>query len=149
MRIDELKEIVGIIEKSSIDILKLEKGDFKLFFQKQGAENVSMSIESNDVKQSHAPIETAEVPAIQEEDSLHIIKAPMIGTFYVRPNPEAEPFVGVGSMVTESEPVCILEAMKLLNEVAAGVDGKIIEILVEDGQVIEYGQPLFTVKVSE
>ncbi|MBY0123209.1 acetyl-CoA carboxylase biotin carboxyl carrier protein [Bacillus sp. S/N-304-OC-R1] len=148
MNIAELKEIVGIIEKSSIDILKLEKGDFKLFFQKQGAGNASISIENKDEKQQHAPIEAAELPVIQE-DSLHIIKAPMIGTFYARPNPEAEPFVGVGSTVTESEPVCILEAMKLLNEVAAGVKGEIIEILVEDGQVVEYGQPLFTVKVSE
>ncbi len=154
MKTDELKELMGIIEQSSIDVLKLEKGDFKLYYQKQGAENMSANIESRKaVEDTQALLEAAEKTespaAVKEESSLHVIQAPMIGTFYARPNPEAEPFVQVGSVVAENEPVCILEAMKLLNEVAAGVNGEIIEILVEDGQIIEYGQPLFTVKVSE
>ncbi|WP_066301239.1 acetyl-CoA carboxylase biotin carboxyl carrier protein [Bacillus sp. FJAT-29937] len=155
MKTDELKELMGIIEQSSIDVLKLEKGDFKLYYQKQGAENISANIENRKaVEDTQALLEAAEKKtespaAVKEESGLHVIQAPMIGTFYARPNPEAEPFVQVGSIVAENEPVCILEAMKLLNEVPAGVNGEIIEILVEDGQIIEYGQPLFTVKVSE
>lgn len=156
MKIDELKEFMGIIEQSSIDVLKLEKGDFKLYYQKQGAENLSAHAENQQMHehtaQPHPPLEAVDTTvnsAAQDESSFHQIKSPMIGTFYARPTPEAEPFVQVGSMVAQSETVCILEAMKLLNEVVADVNGEIIEILVNDGQIIEYGQPLFTVKVSE
>ncbi len=156
MKIDELKGFLEIIEQSSIDIMKLEKGDFKLFYQKQGVENLAANFENQhmiaDKALPHLPLEVANPTvntADQDDSSLHVIKSPMIGTFYARPNPDAEPFVQVGSMVSQSETVCILEAMKLLNEVHADVNGEIIEILVNDGQIIEYGQPLFTVKVSE
>jgi acetyl-CoA carboxylase biotin carboxyl carrier protein len=156
MKIDELKEFMGIIEQSTIDVLKLEKGDFKLYYQKQGAENLAANVENQHMiehtAQPQPPLEAADPTvnsAAQAESSFHQIKSPMIGMFYARPNPDAEPFVQVGSMVAESKTVCILEAMKLLNEVAADVNGEIIEILVNDGQIIEYGQPLFTVKVSE
>ncbi|MEH7084489.1 acetyl-CoA carboxylase biotin carboxyl carrier protein [Neobacillus drentensis] len=156
MKIDELKEFMEIIEQSSIDIMKLEKGDFKLFYQKQGAENLVPNFENQHMNTDTVlPLSSLDVADItvntadQAESSLHVIKSPMIGTFYARPNPDAEPFVQVGAMVAQSETVCILEAMKLLNEVHADVNGEIIEILVNDGQIIEYGQPLFTVKVSE
>lgn len=156
MKIDELKEFMGIIEQSSIDVLKLEKGDFKLYYQKQGAENLAANFENQhmiaDTAQPHPPLEVAGTiinTTAQDESSLHLIKSPMIGTFYARPTPDAEPFVQAGSIIAQNETVCILEAMKLLNEVVADVNGEIIEILVNDGQIIEYGQPLFTVKVSE
>uniref|UniRef100_UPI0039EF145E acetyl-CoA carboxylase biotin carboxyl carrier protein n=1 Tax=Bordetella sputigena TaxID=1416810 RepID=UPI0039EF145E len=80
-------------------------------------------------------------PAVQG----HVVKAPMVGTFYRSPNPGAAPFVDVGQSVKEGDPLCIIEAMKLLNEIEADKSGVIKEILVENGEPVEYGQPLFVI----
>ena len=81
-----------------------------------------------------------------DDSSYQTINAPMVGTFYKSPSPEEDAFVQVGDKVTNESTVCILEAMKLFNEIQAEVFGEIVEILVEDGQMVEYGQPLFKVK---
>ncbi|MGB3820296.1 acetyl-CoA carboxylase biotin carboxyl carrier protein, partial [Achromobacter pulmonis] len=86
-----------------------------------------------------APAEAA--PAVQG----HVVKAPMVGTFYRSPNPGAAPFIDVGQSVKEGDPLCIIEAMKLLNEIEADKSGVIKEILVENGEPVEYGQPLFVI----
>lgn len=152
----ELEEIVELIEKSKIDILKIEKGDFKLFYQKESAQLALIDQlpvqkpsngETNTVKKEM--IEMMDQKQAEETESeFHQIKSPIIGVFYARPNPDAEPFVQVGSHIKKDETVCIIEAMKLLNEISSDVEGEIVEILVEDGQMVEYGQPLFSVKVS-
>src|SRR5699024_2186019 len=82
----------------------------------------------------------------KEKDNLKTINAPMVGTFYKSPSPEESPYVQIGDSVSNESTVCILEAMKLFNEIQAEVTGEITEILVEDGQMVEYGQPLFKVK---
>jgi len=151
MKINELKELMEIIEQSSIDVLKLEKEDFKLYYQKQNATNIKIDFEEQNIQAANSDemiIETLHT-AIQKDNGFHQIKSPMIGAFYSRSNPDSEPFVQIGSVIEIDQPVCILEAMKLLNEVLSDVDGEIIDILVEDGQIIEYGQPLFVVKVSD
>lgn len=89
---------------------------------------------------------TEETSSSQENDNLKTINAPMVGTFYKSPSPEENPYVQVGDSVSNESTVCILEAMKLFNEIQAEVTGEIAEILVEDGQMVEYGQPLFKVK---
>ena len=86
--------------------------------------------------------------ASDEEAGVTYIKAPMVGTFYRSPSPEAQPFAEVGNQVSESSVVCILEAMKIMNEIQAEVKGTITEVLVEDGDPIEYGQKLFKLKSS-
>jgi acetyl-CoA carboxylase biotin carboxyl carrier protein len=86
-----------------------------------------------------APVAAA--PVVQG----HVVKAPMVGTFYRSPNPGSAPFVDVGQAVKEGDPLCIIEAMKLLNEIEADCVGVIKEILVENGQPVEYGQPLFVI----
>lgn len=160
MKTNELKEIIALIEQSNIDVLKLEKGDFKLFYQKPNAKNLlndedklvtTKTVEEDQsletiIYSAETDTEDKDNP---DKDNLHTITAPMIGTFYARPNPDAEPFVQVGTEIAKNETVCILEAMKLLNEIHSEVDGEIIDILVKDGQIIEFGQPLFTVRVSE
>ncbi len=88
-----------------------------------------------------APAETTKV-----EENVTFIKSPMVGTFYRTPAPEMPPFVEVGHKVTEKSPVCIIEAMKVMNEIQSEVAGTIVEILLENGQPVEYGQPLFKVK---
>lgn len=95
-----------------------------------------------------AASDSAAAAASSEEVGVTYIKAPMVGTFYLSPSPEAQPFADVGTQVTETSVVCILEAMKIMNEIQAEVKGTIVEVLVEDGDPIEYGQKLFKVKSS-
>ncbi len=100
-----------------------------------------------------APVQPVSVAApakasAEPEAGVGIIKSPMVGTFYRASSPESEPFVDVGSTVAEASTVCIIEAMKVMNEIQAEIKGKIIEILVENGKAVEYGQPLFKVKTA-
>jgi acetyl-CoA carboxylase biotin carboxyl carrier protein len=83
-----------------------------------------------------------------DESNLHNITSPMVGTFYASPSPDADVYVKPGSMVTKDSIVCIVEAMKLFNEIEAEVNGEIVEVLVKSGQLVEYGQPLFLVKAE-
>ena len=96
----------------------------------------------------HAQISATPTPAEtgHSEENIFFIKSPMVGTFYRTPAPEMPPFVEVGHTVKEKSPVCIIEAMKVMNEIQAEVAGTIVEILLENGQPVEYGQPLFKVK---
>ncbi|MFK2825535.1 acetyl-CoA carboxylase biotin carboxyl carrier protein [Bacillus sp. B190/17] len=153
MKVTEFKELIDYIEQSSIDVLKLENKDIKLYFQKQNAVSVAIDLAEQETQAVQTvtidePIMDGEQPPSTKEDGLHQITSPMVGTFYLRSNPDAEPFVQVGSIVEKNQPVCVLEAMKLFNEVVSDVDGEIVEILAEDGKIIEFGQPLFIVKVS-
>ena len=84
----------------------------------------------------------------EDDTDLHRIVSPMVGTFYQAPSPDSEPYVKVGDRVDEKSVVCIVEAMKLMNEIEAEVKGEIVEVLVENGQLVEYGQPLFLVKTD-
>ena len=89
------------------------------------------------------------VPPAAPADDLHVIKSPIVGTFYAAPNPEAGPFVKVGDMVQAGQTVCIIEAMKLMNEIEAEISGEVVRILVENGHPVEYGEPLFAVRPTD
>ena len=97
---------------------------------------------------SSASTSAAQAPADSEEAGVTFIRSPMVGTFYRAPSPESKPFSDVGTKVVENTPVCIIEAMKIMNEIQAETKGTIAEILVENGQPVEYGQKLFKVKVG-
>jgi acetyl-CoA carboxylase biotin carboxyl carrier protein len=90
-----------------------------------------------------APVPPAAVPP---EEQQHVIKSPIVGTFYAGPSPEAGPFVKVGDTVDAGQTVCIIEAMKLMNEIEADISGEVVRILVENGQPVEYGEPLFALR---
>jgi acetyl-CoA carboxylase biotin carboxyl carrier protein len=89
------------------------------------------------------PVEAEEV-----EEDLYVFKAPIVGTYYITPKPDAEPFVQVGDSVSKSNVLCIIEAMKIFNQIESDVDGELVAILVENGQPVEYGQPLFHIRLS-
>jgi acetyl-CoA carboxylase biotin carboxyl carrier protein len=91
---------------------------------------------------------SASTPPTSAADDLHVIKSPIVGTFYAAPNPEAGPFVKVGDMVEAGQTVCIIEAMKLMNEIEADISGEVVRTLVENGQPVEYGEPLFALRPS-
>lgn len=149
---DEIKEVIRMVEQSSIQHFELEQENNKIVISKAGVHRVQtdshVTLEAPKAVCAAAEGEqrlAEEIPDVQAEP-LHTIVSPTVGTFYMASEPGADPFVKVGEEVESTTIVCVLEAMKLFNEVDAGVKGTIVERLVNDGDFIEYGQPLFLVK---
>ncbi|HLR73362.1 MAG TPA: acetyl-CoA carboxylase biotin carboxyl carrier protein [Pseudogracilibacillus sp.] len=161
LKVQELREIIRLVDQSSISEFSYEKDDSKIKITKQAAvvaeQPVTQKVvETPVVEEKKETVAVKEVPKKQattevvedSDDSLIEIVSPMVGTFYRKPSPEDDPYVNEGSKVTDSTIVCIVEAMKLFNEIEAEVQGEIVEILVGDGELVEYGQPLFKVKTK-
>ncbi|KIL45948.1 acetyl-CoA carboxylase biotin carboxyl carrier protein [Jeotgalibacillus campisalis] len=160
LKVQEIRELIKLIDQSTIDEFTYENDGEKIKLKKQVqtakqpaiAKVVQEQAEPAPESAQPAPADsTKPAPEVQQEtqanrDGTVEIKSPMVGTFYHASSPDAEAFVKVGSMVNEDSTVCIVEAMKLFNEIEAEVKGEIVEILVKDGQLVEYGQPLFLVK---
>ncbi len=142
MNLEHIKVLIDMVDRSAITEFNYEDKELKVVLKKE-KESVVAPVKQSTQEQ----IQVKEVTTTEEhnEDTI-TINAPMVGTFYKSPSPEADPYVKVGDKVTNNSIVCILEAMKLFNEIQAEVSGEIIEILAEDGQLVEYGQPLFKVK---
>src|SRR4051812_31215723 len=148
MDLRKLKKLIDLVQESGIAELEITEGEEKGKIVKGG--NVSVSagapvqvapVEARaPAPAALAPAPAAEAPAGQEG---HVVKAPMVGTFYRSASPDAKPFVEVGQAVKEGDTICIIEAMKLMNEIEADASGNVKAILVENGQPVEYGQPLF------
>ncbi|MGI1821965.1 acetyl-CoA carboxylase biotin carboxyl carrier protein [Exiguobacterium sp. TRN 1102] len=149
MQIDQIKELIQLLDQSSVHEMELETSDFKLSLKKEAQQTVSAPIMQTQAFAPPAPApqvnEQTEEPT-QEKASYRTITSPMVGTFYSRPAPDKEAFVNVGDRVESGQTVCILEAMKLFNDVEAEISGEIVEVLVADGDLVEFGQPLFSVK---
>jgi acetyl-CoA carboxylase biotin carboxyl carrier protein len=150
---DEIKELINRVEQSTIQHFELEHKSSKLVISKNqvytqpiDASPEALSKAPKGAKREEKPTEDV---ADYKDKSLHTIVSPTVGTFYAAPEPGADPFVQVGAQLQESTIVCVLEAMKLFNEVEAGVTGQVVELLVKDGDFIEYGQPLFLVKAQD
>ncbi|MDO6437594.1 acetyl-CoA carboxylase biotin carboxyl carrier protein [Cyclobacterium sp. 1_MG-2023] len=148
MKAKEIQELIDFISNSGLAEVKIETDEFKLSIKKNSevqavapAASPAPQVAQAPVQPS-APAETSSAPA----DNLLEVKSPMIGTFYRSPNPDAEFFVNVGDSIQKGQPVCIIEAMKLFNEVESEVSGKIVKILVDDASPVEYDQPLFLVE---
>ncbi|GAB1796890.1 acetyl-CoA carboxylase biotin carboxyl carrier protein [Priestia megaterium] len=150
INVRELQEVVSLMNESGIQKLHIEHEGTKVVIDKAG-----IPLEGTAVTE----VKTEEVKAAAAEqapqDSMYVnspennekqILSPMVGTFYAKPEADADPFVQVGQTVERKDVVCVIEAMKLFNEVDAGIEGEVLEILVKDGDVVEFGQPLFTVK---
>lgn len=153
--INDIKEMIKAIDSSSIQKFKVEHGGTKVVIEKISETEVKPVIETVSGSPSPAAPAVAEAPFVEKKEKveevkedLHNVLSPMVGTFYSRSNPDADPFVQVGSKVQKNTVICIVEAMKLFNEIEAEVNGEIVEILVEEGQLIEFGQPLFAIRKS-
>ena len=168
-KITDLRELIRAVDRSNIDelIVKGENNE-KVEIRKKGAQVVvSDQLEAVSTPQvevapqptapaapqpqtvapTQVEVKTEEPPApTATDENLHKITSPMVGTFYGAPSPDADNYVKKGDKVTKDSVVCIVEAMKLMNELEAEVEGEIVEILAENGQLVEYGQPLFLVK---
>lgn len=146
MNLNEIKELLRMLDETDVTELHLESAGVKVSIKK-GAQAGPAVIPAGEDKPAAQPspgAAKAEKPVHDEAgENLIPIVAPMVGTFYRTPSPEAAPFVEAGQMVTQGQTVCIIEAMKLMNEIEAEISGRIVEILVENGQPVEYGQTLF------
>jgi len=152
MKLDEIKELARIFGKSKLDKMKIKMKDFELEMEKGGGAPAAPA-----ATPAPAPVAApapatpaAATPTAQPEAEPKIqgdvIASPMVGTFYASPSPDAPPFVKAGDKVKKGQTLCILEAMKIMNELDAEYDCKIIDILVADGDAVEYDKPLFVVE---
>jgi acetyl-CoA carboxylase biotin carboxyl carrier protein len=155
MDLRKLKKLIDLVQESGIAELEITEGEEKVKIVKGGEATVTplvpaaaprAGVPATVPAPTAAGTPAAAAAAEEPPQSGHVLKAPMVGTFYRSPSPEAKPFVEVGQNVKAGETVCIIEAMKLMNEIEADATGMIKAILVENGQPVEYGQPLFIIE---
>lgn len=145
MQLEEIKQLVELFHHSDLNKMHLKWEKLDLLLEK--GNNIPVA-QMPQVAVIPSP-ENSSISVPKEEKQeiqTHTINAPMVGTFYAASSPDAKPFVTVGTKVKKGDVVCIIEAMKLMNEVEADIDGEIVEIVAENGQMVEYGQPLFVIK---
>jgi acetyl-CoA carboxylase biotin carboxyl carrier protein len=151
----ELKELIEFIIEKDIAEFELERGDVKVRIRRGPAESAQPPAERIiAVHPAHPPEHTpatashaaTNVEATSAEAGLHMVRSPIVGTYYESPSPGSPPFVKPGDAVEEGQVLCIVEAMKLMNEIEADVGGEIVKCLVKNGQPIEYGQELFAIR---
>ncbi len=154
----ELKELIEFLIEKDIAEFELERGDVKVKIKRAGEHTVvhargdvpyvAVNVPQSGTPATSAPPATPPVAAVAAvpEESLHFVKSPIVGTFYEAPSPGAAPFVKVGDTVGVGQVLCIVEAMKLLNEIESDVAGEIVKKMGSNGQPIEYGQELFAIR---
>jgi len=142
MDLRKLKKLIDLVQESGIAELEITEGEEKVKIVKGGVVSVAAA-QPVAIAAAPAAAATAAAPEPEPGQEGHVVKAPMVGTFYRSPSPDAKVFVEVGQAVKEGDTICIIEAMKLMNEIEADASGVVKAILVENGQPVEYGQPLF------
>jgi len=158
LSLTEIKELIELISEKQFNEFELERGGFRLRLQKglgKPAAEASQQVfhipqaagESKPVETVAAVPTTAPPAAAPQEEKLHLVTSPIVGTFYRSSSPTAEPFVKLGDAVEAGKTLCIIEAMKLMNEIQSDASGTVAKIFVENGQPVEYGQPLFGIKI--
>jgi acetyl-CoA carboxylase biotin carboxyl carrier protein len=159
--IQDLKQLIDFLRENQVAEFELNRGDLKLRFRFNQAESAGTaltdltSLLAGARRAGQSPVAGAGAasPAASEEASdpdagLHVVKSPIVGTYYGSPSPGAAPFVAVGDRVEKGEVICIVEAMKLMNEIESDATGEIVKCFVSNGQPIEFGQPLFSVRLD-
>ncbi|MGA2361326.1 MAG: acetyl-CoA carboxylase biotin carboxyl carrier protein [Candidatus Aminicenantales bacterium] len=146
---DEIRKVIALLEEKDLSVLELEVEGFKI---KIGRSAPVPAPPPSSVREAAAPGPAAAgeasppAPAPELDKTLQLITSPMVGTFYRAPDPTASPFVDIGDVVKKGQTLCIVEAMKLMNEIESDVDGTVVEIFVENAKPVEYGQKLFALK---
>lgn len=166
MDLKSIQEILRMVNKSDLTEVEIEQGDFKLRIKRKGEETgiipqivapqviqslpaytqqviTPAHVQENVVENTQAPVTNTSA-----SNKTQIIRSPMIGTFYRAAGPDKDPFVKVGDSINKKQVLCMIEAMKLFNEIESEMDGKIVKILVENAQPVEYDQPLFEIEIA-
>jgi acetyl-CoA carboxylase biotin carboxyl carrier protein len=146
MNLDTLKEIVKVAKDQGVAELKVEAKDFKV--------SVSFALTASPILHNQAPIvqhssvvhSAPSTKNLASDAGLHVIKSPFVGTFYASPSPGKPIYAKIGDKVKSGQPLCVLEAMKIMNEIDSDINGEIVEICVDNESLVEFGQPLFKIK---
>lgn len=153
MDYSDIKRLIDDMGNSKIDSLEIEFPDgIKISMSKNSQKEVIIKEPETNVIEASAPmnapvaVQKQETSLTNVEENLKVVKCPMVGTFYASSSPEKEPFVKVGDKVKKGQVLCIVEAMKLMNEIESEFDGEIVEICVKNEDIVEYGTPLFKIK---
>ena len=152
MKVKEIQDIINFIKKTDLDDVSIETENYKIRVKKNNPVVSEIKTNKNTSKQIKKPIESEVKEVVKNEEkklsNTIIVKSPMIGTFYRSPNPESDPFISEGDTIKIGQKICIIEAMKLFNDIESEVSGKIVKILVDDNSPVEFDQPLFEVDPS-
>ena len=135
---NDVKEFIEMLEGSSLSVLEIKNGDGSAIRLEK-----AISAAPAVVMQANAPASVNESAPVAEDKT---INSPIVGVFYAAPSPDSNPYVSVGQKISKGDTICIVEAMKCMNEIQSELDGEVTEVLVKDGDLVEYGQPLFRVK---
>lgn len=158
MNFEEVKELITMIDNSKLAYFEMENGDGYVKIDKSMSRNYVSNIDNNEINALNKASESVNTTnssqdeesiintQAKQEEGVEFIKSPIVGTFYSKSSPDAEPFVKEGDIVHKGDIVCIVEAMKLMNEITAEFDCEIVSVVCEDAQMVEYGQKLFKVK---
>jgi acetyl-CoA carboxylase biotin carboxyl carrier protein len=150
MELEELKKLIEMLKDTDITDIQIEKEGAKIRLKR---EKFITSIEMPSLTQAApAARQIAEQPAAEHREDaqrLFTVTAPLVGTFYRAPSPDAQPFAEEGDRVSKGQVLCIIEAMKLMNEIESDIDGVVVKILVENANPVEYGEPLFLIEPSQ
>jgi len=154
MDINLLKRLIKVVEQSDITEFSVQEGDLKIKISKNSKQSISTVItqpsnpsvvQASEPTVTHVPNE-AKTPEVEANTIYHEVRSPIVGTFYRSPAPDADAYIQTGDNVSAGSVLCIIEAMKLMNEIESDTDGKIIKILVENATAVEYNQPLFLIE---
>ena len=147
-RIDRLKILIKLLEKSTLGELSYADSDIRVSLRQGGTTFMSTDPIVSNTGATNVGASTVDGVANENTDDLHLICSPFVGTFYTAPSPDSEAYTGIGQTVSKGQTVCIVEAMKLMNEIEAEVGGIVVEVLAENAQGVQYGDPLFKIKVG-
>lgn len=151
MEFENIKEIIQIFNNSNIGKLKLENDGFELSLEKNNIvyseEPIQRVVEKKIIEET--PTENINKIVKEKEEDYFVFKAPLVGTFYTSPSPSSSPYVKVGDLVEVDQVICIIEAMKMINEIKSSVKGKIVEILVSNEDLVEFDQAIFKIEVLD
>ncbi len=154
----EVNRVLDFMSQHNLEEFEYVAGDLRIHLRRPGAAGVGVipistpaSPAASTPARAVAGPATSAAPAVEPavEEGLHLVKSPIVGTFYNAPNPTAAAFVKVGDKVSAGQALCIVEAMKLMNEIESDVAGELVRVLVENGQPVEYGQPLFAIRTAK
>ncbi len=158
MDLIKIKQVVDLMKKSDLSEFEIQDQDFKLRIKRDLPGRAPVAAPAAPVAAAPAPVAAAPAPVAAaapvpsapaaSDPSIKLVTSPMVGTYYATPSPDNPPFVTVGSPIKADSVVCIIEAMKVMNEIQAEISGTVVECLVANGTSVEFGQPLFRVKVS-
>jgi len=156
--IDQIEELLKIMTEHNLEEFEYSRGGLRIRLKKPSSGTVLTATRASSFPEiivagassssAGAGAATPPAPEPRSTEDLHLVKSPIVGTFYGSPSPGAEPFVKIGAYVEDGETLCIVEAMKLMNEIESDSSGEVLRIFVENGQPVEYGQPLFGIRPS-